>query len=124
MLATKLRALLQRDKGRDLYDLAHALEVFEDLNAERIVEMFARHPGLSDRAISRAQAQERMFAKLANPRFLLRHAPVAASRSGGSSDGRVDSGLVSPRVHGLGRSAARRAMGEDASYEERFGISW
>ena len=29
MLATKLRALLQRDKGRDLYDLAHALDVFE-----------------------------------------------------------------------------------------------
>jgi predicted nucleotidyltransferase component of viral defense system len=28
MLATKLRALLQRDKGRDLFDLAHALDVF------------------------------------------------------------------------------------------------
>ena len=37
MMATKLRALLQRDKGRDLYDLAHALEVFEGLDADRIV---------------------------------------------------------------------------------------
>ena len=43
MLATKLHALLQRDKGRDLYDLAHALEVFEDLDADRIVEMFGRY---------------------------------------------------------------------------------
>ena len=36
MMATKLRALLQRDKGRDLYDLAHALEVFEGLDADRM----------------------------------------------------------------------------------------
>lgn len=61
MLATKLRALLQRDKGRDLYDLAHALEVFEGLDADRIVEMFGRYLDLSGQAISRAQAQERMF---------------------------------------------------------------
>ena len=33
MLATKFRALLQRDKGRDLYDLSHGLEVFADLDA-------------------------------------------------------------------------------------------
>ena len=39
MLATKLRALLQRDRGRDLYDLAHALEVFERLEIDRIVEV-------------------------------------------------------------------------------------
>src|SRR6266540_2910772 len=31
MLATKLRALLQRNKGRDLFDLAHALNVFKGL---------------------------------------------------------------------------------------------
>ncbi|MCY4662728.1 MAG: nucleotidyl transferase AbiEii/AbiGii toxin family protein [Acidobacteria bacterium] len=41
MLATKLRALLQRDRGRDLYDLAHALEVFEGLDSHRVVEMRA-----------------------------------------------------------------------------------
>ena len=32
MLATKLRALLQRNKGRDLVDLSHALEVLPDLS--------------------------------------------------------------------------------------------
>ncbi len=43
MLATKLRVLLQRDKGRDLYDLAHGLEVFGDLDCARVVELFARY---------------------------------------------------------------------------------
>jgi predicted nucleotidyltransferase component of viral defense system len=76
MLATKLRALLQRDKGRDLYDLAHALDVFEGLEVDRIVEMLGRYLGLAGQAISRAQAQERMFAKLANPRFLLDMRPL------------------------------------------------
>jgi predicted nucleotidyltransferase component of viral defense system len=40
LLATKLRALLQRDKGRDLLDLFHALEAFHDLNTARMVECF------------------------------------------------------------------------------------
>ena len=76
MLATKLRALLQRDRGRDLYDLAHALEVFEGLDTDRVVEMFGRYLALSGRAISRAQAQQRMFAKLANPHFMFDVRPL------------------------------------------------
>ena len=40
MLATKLRALLQRDTGCDLYDLARALETFENLDTDHVVEMF------------------------------------------------------------------------------------
>jgi predicted nucleotidyltransferase component of viral defense system len=76
MLATKLRALLQRDKGRDLFDLSHALTSFESLSEERVVEYFGRYLAQSGQAISRAQAQQRMFAKLANPRFLLDMRPL------------------------------------------------
>ena len=76
MLATKLRALLQRDQGRDLHDLARGLEVFENLDISRMVEMFGRYLERSGQTISRAQAQERMFAKLANPRFLLDVRPL------------------------------------------------
>ena len=76
MLATKLRALLQRDKGRDLFDLAHALEVFENLDFDRIVEILGRYLAQSGHAISRAQAQQRMFAKLSRPRFLLDMRPL------------------------------------------------
>lgn len=71
MLATKLRALLQRDKGRDLFDLAHGLMVFDGIDEGRIVDYLGRYLTLSGQSISRAQAQERMFAKLAKPRFLL-----------------------------------------------------
>ena len=76
MLATKLRALLQRNKGRDLYDLAHGLEVFEDLDIDRIVEMFQQYLDLAGQTMPRAEAQERMCAKLANPRFLVDMRPL------------------------------------------------
>jgi predicted nucleotidyltransferase component of viral defense system len=64
MLATKLRALLQRNKGRDLYDLAHALKVFVGLNNRRVVECLALYLQKKGLRISRAEAEERMFAKL------------------------------------------------------------
>lgn len=124
MLATKLRALLQRDKGRDLYDLAHALEVFDGLDADRIVEMFGRYLDLSGQAISRAQAQERMFAKLANPRFLLDMRPLLRAdqvealteESTAESFRRVFTTLVD------------RLPGEPwvrtPAMKERFGIAW
>jgi len=70
LLATKLRALLQRNKGRDLLDLFHALETFEALNSPRIVECFGLYIERDGTPISRAQAEERMFAKLAAPRFM------------------------------------------------------
>lgn len=59
MLATKLRALLQREKGRDLYDLAHALDVFGELDAPKVADLFGRYVALSGQLITRAQAEER-----------------------------------------------------------------
>jgi predicted nucleotidyltransferase component of viral defense system len=76
LLATKLRALLQRDKGRDLFDLDHALARFENLDIERLVAIFGMYLAGQDQAISRAEAQRRMFAKLANPRFLIDMRPL------------------------------------------------
>lgn len=70
ILSTKLRALLQRDKGRDLFDLAHALEVFEGLNTASVANHFYLYLEKSGTSISRAEAEQRMFAKLANPGFL------------------------------------------------------
>ena len=70
MLATKLRALLQRSKGRDLLDLAHALTVIEDLDTTRVVELFKLYMDAEGHPITRAQAEERMFQKLANPDLL------------------------------------------------------
>jgi predicted nucleotidyltransferase component of viral defense system len=69
ILSTKLRALLQRDKGRDLYDLDHGLETFKGLDAARTTEYFGQYIGLLGQTITRAQAQERMFGKLARANF-------------------------------------------------------
>src|SRR5260370_25656079 len=83
LLATKLRALLQRDKGRDLLDLFHALEAFRDLNTARIVECFALYLDGGGPSIHRAQAEQRMFAKLAAPRFMTDIPPLLAPEEAG-----------------------------------------
>ena len=124
MLATKLRALLQRDKGRDLYDLAHALEVFEDLDVARIVEMFGRYVALSGQTILRAQAQARMFEKLANGRLLrdvrpllpAARAEALTEKSTAEAFRRVFMTLVD-RLPG-------DPWGRTAAIKERFGIPW
>lgn len=68
VLATKIRALLQRNKGRDLIDLAHALQIFPKLNAQRAVDMFAEY--VKQKPIPRWEAEKRMFEKLERPGFL------------------------------------------------------
>ena len=124
MLATKLRALLQRDQGRDLYDLAHALDVFENLDVARTVEMFGRYLDLSGQTISRAQAQERMFAKLANPRLLLDVRPLlpAARAEALTKEATADRfrrvfTILVDRLPG-------EPWGRTQAMKERFGISW
>ena len=62
VLSTKLRALLQRNKGRDLIDLAHALDVFPKLDVQRTVDMFVDY--VRQKPIPRWEAEKRMFEKL------------------------------------------------------------
>ena len=77
------RVLVPREKGIDLrlaFDLVSMARTgYERLDIDRIVGMFDRYLELSDRAISRAQAQERMFAKLAHPRLWLDLRPLLSS---------------------------------------------
>ena len=124
MLATKLRALLQRDRGRDLYDLAHALEVFEGLEVDRIGEVFGRYLALSGQAVSRAQAQARMFAKLANPRLLLDVRPLlpavraeALTEESAAEAFRLVFTTLVDRLPG-------EPWGRTAAMKQRFGIRW
>lgn len=79
ILATKLRALLQRDKGRDLIDLSHAKDVFDKLDTRRVVTCFSKYLKASGQAISRAQAEERMFDKLANTAFMADVRPLLSA---------------------------------------------
>ncbi len=77
VLSTKLRALLQRNKGRDLVDLAHALDVFPKLDVQRTVDMFVEY--VRQKPIPRWEAEKRMFEKLERRGFLADVHPLLAA---------------------------------------------
>lgn len=63
LFGTKLRALLQRRKNRDLFDLAQGLEQL-GMNVDKLVACFDHYLALEDTAITRAEAEQRMLQKL------------------------------------------------------------
>lgn len=68
LLGTKLRALFQRKKGRDLFDLGIALED-DSVDAVALIACFEEYMARSGRNVSRAQFEENLLAKLAQPEF-------------------------------------------------------
>ncbi len=66
--ATKLRALYQRKKGRDLYDLWLAL-TRGGLDAKRVVQAFVRYLERDGTKITRAEFEENLAEKLDDPAF-------------------------------------------------------
>lgn len=63
IFATKLRALLQRNKNRDLFDLHHGLEQLP-LDADKLIACFEHYLALEGKSITRAMAEQRMLEKL------------------------------------------------------------
>ena len=63
LFGTKLRALLQRRKNRDLFDLAQGLDQL-DLDVDKLVASFNHYLDREGQAITRAEAEERMLGKL------------------------------------------------------------
>jgi predicted nucleotidyltransferase component of viral defense system len=84
VLSTKLRALLQRNKGRDLVDLAHALDAFPKLDVQRTVDMFGEY--VKQKPIPRWEAEKRMFEKLERRGFLADVHPLLAAEERGRFD--------------------------------------
>ncbi|XSC42799.1 nucleotidyl transferase AbiEii/AbiGii toxin family protein [Bradyrhizobium sp. RDT10] len=79
LLSTKLRALLQCHKGRDLIDIAHALDIFEGFDASTTVEVLGKYLAAGGISISRAEAEKRMFTKLNNPNFMADVRPLLSA---------------------------------------------
>lgn len=69
LLGTKLRALYQRKKGRDLYDLWLALTSLE-VDDAKVVDCFQCYLKEEDLAVSRAEYEENLNSKLRNRSFL------------------------------------------------------
>lgn len=63
LFGTKLRALLQRHKNRDLFDLNEGLLQL-GLDCNRVIACFQHYLDLEGHPISRANAEERMLKKL------------------------------------------------------------
>lgn len=68
LLGTKLRALYQRRKGRDLFDLDVALRT-TNANPQRIVEAFAKYMEHGGHHVTRQQFEENLVAKLGDSTF-------------------------------------------------------
>jgi predicted nucleotidyltransferase component of viral defense system len=77
LLGTKLRALYQRKKGRDLFDLATALEAGA-IDPARIIPAFAAYMEHGGHHVSRAQFEQNMAAKMTDPLFTADITPLLA----------------------------------------------
>ncbi len=69
LIATKIRALYQRSKGRDLFDLWMILRE-GNLNVERSIEIFQRYMDFNKHSVSRKEYEENLHEKLSNPKFM------------------------------------------------------
>jgi predicted nucleotidyltransferase component of viral defense system len=70
LLGTKLRALYQRRKGRDLYDFYIAITTLSNLDFQKIIECFNHYMEAEGNKISRKNFIENMEIKLQNKEFL------------------------------------------------------
>ena len=92
LLGTKMRALYQRKKGRDLFDLAVALKN-ASVTADRIVAAFSAYMDQQGHRVTRAQFEQNIAAKLRAPQFVADLTPLLAA--GVSWDMQKDAEAVS-----------------------------
>lgn len=78
LLGTKLRALYQRKKGRDLFDLAVALD-HGSADPARIIESFSAYMDHGGHHVTRAQFEENLAAKLEDRAFAADIGPLLAA---------------------------------------------
>ncbi|HLG90350.1 MAG TPA: nucleotidyl transferase AbiEii/AbiGii toxin family protein [Alphaproteobacteria bacterium] len=78
LLGTKLRALYQRRKGRDLFDLAIALKN-PAVDPTRVVEAFLGYMEKDEGRISRALFERNLAGKAVNSQFVADIGPILAS---------------------------------------------
>ncbi|MEY4949642.1 MAG: hypothetical protein RL698_1853 [Pseudomonadota bacterium] len=95
LLGTKLRALYQRKKGRDLFDMATALRRIPALEAAKVVDCFARYLAHTGKRISRAEYEANLAAKIDDPAFTKDILPLLArGLAYDSDDAAYDAGCL------------------------------
>ncbi|MEJ1967073.1 MAG: nucleotidyl transferase AbiEii/AbiGii toxin family protein [Rhizomicrobium sp.] len=120
VLSTKLRALLQRNKGRDLIDLAHALDVFPKLDVQRTVDMFVAN--VRQKPIPRWEAEKRMFDKLERRGFLADVHPLLAADERARFDDAAGRRAFQRVFEGLIGSIPGRAWASTPDLLKKYGL--
>ena len=77
LLGTKLRALYQRKRARDLFDLWLCLQLGL-ADPDRVVNCFSRYMAHDKRTVTRAQFEENLHDKATDPAFLADISPLLA----------------------------------------------
>ena len=85
LLGTKLRALYQRRKGRDLFDLGLALQR-RDVSPKRVIEAFARYMQEDGALVTRAMFEQNLAAKRGDTAFTADLTPLLARGQSWSFD--------------------------------------
>lgn len=98
LLGTKLRALYQRKQGRDLFDLAVALNN-PSVRPDRIVASFTEYMKREGKKVSRTLFEQNLAAKMTDPEFTADIGPLLAD--GYSWDIHAAAPLVASRLIGL-----------------------
>ena len=80
LLGTKLRALYQRKKGRDLFDLWQTAKTLA-VNPETVVSCFLQYMEYEEHQLSRAEFEMNLFEKLDDSRFLDDISPLLTTGS-------------------------------------------
>jgi predicted nucleotidyltransferase component of viral defense system len=122
ILATKLRALLQRDKGRDLIDLSHSKGVFANLDTGKVAACLGKYLKASGQSISRAEAEERMFAKLDNTAFMADVRPLLSADEAEKFDNKAARSAFKTVFSEFIKKMPGRAWAKTAEAAERVGM--
>lgn len=89
LLGTKLRALYQRRRGRDLFDLWDASRRGA-VNPTRVIEAFQAYLGATDLRVTRAEFERNLAAKARNRLFLEEVTPLLAPGIGYDAQAALD----------------------------------
>ena len=81
LLGTKLRALYQRKKGRDLFDLWTAFNTV-NVRPEPVMQCFLHYMDQEGHKVSRAEFEQNLSEKLDDPRFVADIGPLVVADSG------------------------------------------
>ena len=101
LLGTKLRALYQRKKGRDLFDLWWASQ-HATVDFDRVVRCFGEYLGAEGLRVSRAEMEANLAGKLKDQRFFADLRPLLAPGIGWDFEAAVEwiSREITPRLEG------------------------